>query len=343
MKVGPFRIRTGVIDHEKTSIAWVNELQRSTIMTSRAASCSFYVPIMTPIVVALTQDRIETEGQEEVNASANLNKRILVTIIAGSVEYNEIIRRNESTFRLYGSNISTTGFMGSEFSLVACEEIVEITISDLATEKLLASFEYKHLLSDSLPQGMDVNAIDFDGSSMPFITMPADGNNTTEAPPSLNTSPLVNVSQAVEEEELVDWDGDVVVEDVSVNTTPKKAATGERTLVLLPPSTPKQSTSQSASTSPDIDRPRGLFAHSFQSRFKPIIRRPEPKLKIKTETPGEEGQARSSSNGKTVSPPHVIRKDTLARVDEIESQIKVRRIKKKIREIHGHDFTNLVQ
>lgn len=306
----------GVIDHQKKSIGWINELQRSTILTARSASCSFYVPMLIPIVVALTQDCSSVESEKE-NASNNTDQRVLLSIIAGSVEFNEIINVNDSTFRLYGSRISTTGFKGSEFALVASEEIVEITICDVATEKVLASFEYKHLYSDDIPQGMDVDAIDYDGSSIPFNTISLEGNNASTAP-----SPSVKLNEAVEVDELIDSDVEIIMGDGRGDSTPKKAAEGQRRLVI-PSLYPRVFPKQPESPSLDPGRLGGLLGRSFQPLLKPMHRCREPKLKVKAETSGEEGSL--PSGGKTVSPPHYIRKDTVAKVDDIQAKIKVRR------------------
>lgn len=205
MKLGPYHVRLGHQEEDKKELHWIDEMSRFCAVNHRYCSCSFYVPVLTPIVLAFKRD--------SVNGSTGVSARqpIRVTVNAGSTSFSDVISATDYDFHLYGGNTSSTGREGKDVSLLASEENITIVITDEEGARELATFEYKHLLCDEVPKDIDLAQINYEHNSPPLAYHAIAVSKGSREVHRQQQCVRMESDDDEEIDELVDSDGDTVI------------------------------------------------------------------------------------------------------------------------------------
>lgn len=196
MRLGPFRIRIGVISSEDDSLNLVNELMRSTISTGSMASCSFYVPLLTPIAFVVFCNTAEKRGS------------VLVRFRSGSRIDEDSFQWDESSVRVYGELAHVTGFEGKDIKLLATEETIKIDLIDETDGELMASFRYKHLEPSEVSQDTNLALVDYSNDNG-LKSIEGVFNDENSLPPSPALDAQANASEDKRKEGSDQYGSDV--------------------------------------------------------------------------------------------------------------------------------------
>ena len=272
------------MEEEGRRIDWVQEHERRLLLSARHASCSFYVPLLTPIVVVFQSDDIAPVSEPEQGDGVS---QYSITIQSSSTNFSESFPRQQSSFRLYGADSTVAGFQGKELPLIACEEVLTVVVRDGEKDKVLATFDYNHLDPSNAPRDVCLDNVDKSGESTPFHRS---GGTQEHNGAAVATA-------ADEEDELQDSDGDVVITKSSSTAVPPRAP------FRIHPPTP------TPTPSPGRTKREANLLDSFMPQFKAHIK--------------SEGSSAKPSDKKLADLPLRMRRTTEQRLIEIRQQLTV--------------------
>jgi hypothetical protein len=284
MQLKNLKLRIGILQQEEKRIVWVEELGRKAVPSYNFASCAFYVPTLTEVCFALQKTGADTES------ATNYKLKISV---GGNDLVEESFPASEASFRIYGSNTSTTGPPYKEVPLVAAEESIVVTILDVDRDIVLGEFNYRHLGEEHLPDGVPCGEPKLSGETWAFTTRElsskcprneTNGQTESKAAPALESDDDDIVCSTLESFKVS-----------SPSSSPKKRKAG------APCDSARQTMTKASSS-------------SLLNSFKPLL-----KPKVKAEYLGCE-QAY-----KPPPPPIQLRRDAERKIADTRDQLKVSR------------------